>query len=249
MEDTVTEIGDTIQSVLSLQTSSIQADEISSSGGRYFTKPFYIRCRFAQRFDGNFNSNESVEHADNVREAFNSPFYPFVLASTSVGQEGLDFHTWCHSVMHWNLPPNPVDLEQREGRVHRYKGHAVRKNVAEYFGINSLRIKDLDKDPWEALFEIASRKFSGKSDLVPYWIFEKGSARIQRLIPILPFSIEEEKIKNLKKSLSTLYRMVFGQPNQEDLLESLKSKISPNSKNIKDWLISLEPPELNKSNR
>ena len=30
-----------------------------------------------------------------VREAFNSPFWPFVLATTSVGQEGLDFHLYC----------------------------------------------------------------------------------------------------------------------------------------------------------
>src|SRR3954449_6642208 len=64
------------------------------------------------------------------REAFNSPFRPFVLATTSIGQEGLDFHPYCYRVYHWNLPGNPVDLEQREGRVHRFKGHAVRLNVA-----------------------------------------------------------------------------------------------------------------------
>ena len=29
-----------------------------------------------------------------IREAFNSPFWPFVLATTSVGQEGLDFHLY-----------------------------------------------------------------------------------------------------------------------------------------------------------
>ena len=29
------------------------------------------------------------------------------------------------------LPGNLVDLEQREGRVHRFKGHAVRLNLAE----------------------------------------------------------------------------------------------------------------------
>ena len=67
---------------------------------------------------------------ESVSNAFNSPFWPFVLTSTSVGQEGLDFHLWCHAVVHWNLPANPVDLEQREGRVHRYKGHAIRKNLA-----------------------------------------------------------------------------------------------------------------------
>ncbi len=51
------------------------------------------------------------------------------LATTSVGQEGLDFHLYSHAILHWNLPSNPVDLEQREGRVHRFKGHAVRKNL------------------------------------------------------------------------------------------------------------------------
>lgn len=30
------------------------------------------------------------------RTAFNSPFWPFVLASTDVGQEGLDFHSYTH---------------------------------------------------------------------------------------------------------------------------------------------------------
>ena len=38
----------------------------------------------------------------------NSPFWPFVLATTSVGQEGLDFQQYCHAVVHWNLPSNPV---------------------------------------------------------------------------------------------------------------------------------------------
>jgi hypothetical protein len=65
-----------------------------------------------------------------VRAAFNSPFWPLALTTTSVGQEGLDCHAYSHAVVPWNLPTNPVDLEQREGRIHRYKGHAVRKNVA-----------------------------------------------------------------------------------------------------------------------
>lgn len=39
-----------------------------------------------------------------VRRAFSGPFWPFVLASTSVRQEGIDFT----SVIHWNVPGNPV---------------------------------------------------------------------------------------------------------------------------------------------
>ena len=37
-----------------------------------------------------------------------------MLASTSIGQEGLDFHNYCRRIVHWNLPSNPIDLEQRE---------------------------------------------------------------------------------------------------------------------------------------
>ena len=92
-----------------------------------------MRGRFALRFQSEENDTGRATRPEQVREAFNSPFWPFVLATTSVGQEGLDFHHYCHAVVHWNLPANPVDLEQREGRVHRYKGHAIRKNVARSF--------------------------------------------------------------------------------------------------------------------
>jgi hypothetical protein len=92
--------------------------------------PFH--SRFALRFGGIRQDQDDVRLPE-VRAAFNSPFWPFVLASTSIGQEGVDFHWWCHAVVHWNLPSNPVDFEQREGRVSRYKGHAIRKNVAERY--------------------------------------------------------------------------------------------------------------------
>src|SRR5256885_17202199 len=91
-----------------------------------------LRSRFALRIGShNLDEGGELQRASQVRTAFNSPFWPFVLATTSVGQEGLDFHLYCHAVVHRNLPANPVDLEQREGRVHRYKGHAIRKNVAD----------------------------------------------------------------------------------------------------------------------
>ena len=88
-----------------------------------------VRTAFALRF-GHVRTDDGEQISQDVgRAAFNSPFRPFVLTSTSIGQEGLDFHPWCHRLVQWNLPGNPVDLEQREGRIHRYKGHAVRRNV------------------------------------------------------------------------------------------------------------------------
>ena len=77
--------------------------------------------RYALRYGSTQHSNDEARLPE-VRAAFNSPFWPFVLATTSIGQEGVDFHWWCHTIVHWNLPGNPVDFEQREGRVDRYKG-------------------------------------------------------------------------------------------------------------------------------
>lgn len=241
----VTGIADCIQLVLSLRTAQIRIDEIKASGNGFIIDDFSTRCRFALRFgDIRDDNNQALVRADSVRDAFNSPFRPFVLASTSIGQEGLDFHTWCHAVVHWNLPSNPVDLEQREGRVHRYKGHAVRKNIAERYGLAALSEAYQGGDPWQTLFQIASQgKSKGHCDLIPYWIFEEGSARVERRVPLLPYSKEVGKLKRLKRGLA-LYRMLFGQPRQEDLLFSFSQNGNHVSVNVADWLISLQPPAM-----
>ena len=236
----VMEIAERIQSVLSLRTAQIRIDEVKRYKNKLSVKGFNTRCRFALRF--NDDNDKTLVRSGSVRDAFNSPFKPFVLASTSIGQEGLDFHQWCHAVMHWNLPSNPVDLEQREGRVHRYKGHAIRKNIAEKYGLHALQDFDGKGDPWEKLFQKASdAKPLGQNDLIPYWVFEEGSARVERRIPLLPYSREVEKLKVLKGSLA-LYRAVFGQPRQEDLINILKKNVW-SSGDISKLLISLSPPE------
>jgi len=144
--------------------------------------------------------------------------------------------------MHWNLPANPVDLEQREGRVHRYKGHAVRKNVAGKYGLECLRKNSKSEqqdDPWGQLFSQASiGSPDHQSDLVPYWIYEEGDARVERRVPLIPYSREVQRFQDLIKGLAN-YRLVFGQPRQEDLLARLsevdEAEISS------DHLIDLRP--------
>jgi superfamily II DNA/RNA helicase len=180
-----------------------------------------------------------------VRVAFNSPFRPFVLTTTSIGQEGLDFHQYCHRVVHWNLPSNPVDLEQREGRVHRYKGHVVRRNLAEHYGLKPVVLESHQLiDAWEQLFECARKaRLKSDNDLVPYWVYEKGKYKIERMIPVLPLSREIYRLEQLKKSLVT-YRSVIGQPRQQELLEALNSQqiIDELQNNNGDILINLSPP-------
>ncbi len=177
---------------------------------------------------------------DGVRAAFNSPFRPFILASTSIGQEGLDFHPWCHRLVHWNLPGNPVDLEQREGRVHRYKGHAVRRNVADSFAEQALKSWTMGADPWALMFEAANRaaRQRGESDLVPYWL-APGKWRVQRRVPLLPWTREIEAFARLKRQLAA-YRVVFGQPRQEELLNLLE-RAAIGTDEMREWIVDLRP--------
>jgi len=225
----VAEIASVIRGVLSIRTSSLDLDEFRLVDGRVaLARETKIRCRYALRFaDLKDDSDAVLQRASSVRDAFNSPFRPFILATTSVGQEGLDFHTYCHRVWHWNLPRNPVDMEQREGRVNRYKGHAVRKNVARAVGHESLRTKwPRVKDPWDCLFSEARREIdrqaSGTSEIKPYWIFEEveDPSHVERLVPLPPFSSEHARYRALKRSLA-VYRLAFGQPRQEDLVTYL----------------------------
>jgi hypothetical protein len=185
-----------------------------------------------------------------VRIAFNSPFRPFVLATTSIGQEGLDFHQYCHRVVHWNLPSNPVDLEQREGRVHRYKGHVIRRNLARKYGLSVVEKDKMLMDPWQRLFEqaVEDRPLEA-NDLVPFWIYEaddsEGRAlRIERKVPVLPLSREIGRMEQLKRSL-VAYRSVIGQPRQQELLEFLLAHLSEDEieEFVERMAIDLSPPK------
>jgi hypothetical protein len=237
-------IASQLRDSLSVRTSQLSVDEIQPRPklGTIDTHSFKLRCRFALRF-GELKDEKSEARVETVRAAFNSPFRPFVLASTSVGQEGLDFHVWCHAVVHWNLPSNPVDLEQREGRVHRYKGHAVRRNVALALGRRALRERwHPGDDPWAVLFAAASAE--GKGDLVTFWVYEtEGGARVERRVPLLPMSRDAAQLERLKRGLA-LYRLVFGQPRQEDLLAHLGEQLTPEQREhaVNEWRIDLTPP-------
>ena len=208
---------------------------------RVETEQVRIRTVFALRFGHLRTENEENISEDMVRAAFNSPFRPFLLTSTSIGQEGLDFHPWCHRLVHWNLPGNPVDLEQREGRVHRYKGHAVRRNVAAIHGKAALELWRPSDDLWALIFQGADRaaREARDSDLVPHWI-ASGDCRVERHVPLLPYAREVEAFQRLKRQLAA-YRVVFGQPRQEELI-SLLERADFSVAQLRELTIDLSPP-------
>jgi hypothetical protein len=204
---------------LAIRPSQIDVDDVHVDGETLSINKFQMRGRFAMRLADYKDEDGAVARLGGVRDAFNSPFRPFVLATTSVGQEGLDFHPYCYRVYHWNLPGNPVDLEQREGRVHRFKGHAVRLNLAERQASVVSGCGQAPEDPWKLMFDRARSEATVDTDLIPYWIYE-GSVRVERRVPMLPFSREVTRLAWLKRSL-TVYRLAFGQPRQDDLLSYL----------------------------
>jgi len=220
------QVGAAVHDAVSLRAATYRPDEVQLGEDGLTFSPLPIRARFALRFGRNTTDDQKVlQRSGVVRSAFNSPFWPFVLTSTSVGQEGLDFHQYCHAVVHWNLPANPVDLEQREGRIHRYKGHAIRKNVAERHRATAFARRA--PDPWAAMFAEAVRTAPRDRlrDMEPFWIYE-GSAHIERHVPLLPLSREVEHLARLRRSLAA-YRLVFGQPRQEDLADYLRDRVAP----------------------
>jgi len=217
-----------ITRALSLRTTALRFDDfVFNKENRVHIEKRSIRCRYALRFgDEKTDYMGAAQRSDEVRSAFNSPFRPFILATTSVGQEGLDFHQYCHRVVHWNLPPNPVDFEQREGRIHRYKGHVIRRNLSRHYGLQDLKSNGRCDDPWAELFGLAvSNRDAEENDLVPFWVFEtEDGYAIERQMPIMPFSREVNFSDRLMQSV-VLYRSVIGQPRQQELLSFLTKQL------------------------
>jgi hypothetical protein len=219
---------------LKATTASYSIDTYSSFIG---DKKSQIRMRshFAAGFYQTQGDEKTAQRKENLRTAFNAPFRPFVLATTSIGQEGLDFHNYARKIMHWNLPHNPIDLEQREGRINRYKCLAIRQSLARSYG-NRKFVKDV----WSEVFDYAlAAKGKNEPELVPYWCLRDGGAvKIERIVPMYPYSKDMAVYDRLLKILS-LYRVTLGQARQEELLEYLFNNCG--EEQLKELFINLCP--------
>ncbi|MFI5623502.1 hypothetical protein ACIA03_08560 [Nocardioides sp. NPDC051685] len=224
------EIAQEAAAALALRTATYRARNLTDRDD-----PITFVPRFALRYGGRDQDAEDVRQPE-VRRSFNSPFWPMVLASTSVGQEGIDFHWWCHSVFHWNTPPNPVDFEQREGRVDRYRGHAIRRNIADRHG--ALALQPGAGHPWDRLYDAATDERTNYGDFAPGWVYP-GPSKIERHVAPLPLSSDRARYERVRRDVS-LYRLTFGQPRQEDMLELLKDDATGRAETFR---ISLAPPE------
>jgi hypothetical protein len=219
---------------LQATTASYSVDTYASFTGSRKSQ-IRMRSHFAVGFYQTRGDEKTAQRKENLRTAFNAPFRPFVLATTSIGQEGLDFHNYTRKIVHWNLPHNPIDLEQREGRINRYKCLAIRQSLAQRF-----KNEGFTENVWNELFQFAlNAKRAEDPELVPYWCLpEDAAVKIERIVPMYPYSKDKAVYDRLLKILS-LYRVTMGQARQEELLEYLFN--NRNMEEIKKLFINLSP--------
>lgn len=228
---------DEVEKSLRLRDANVtfhEGDEVLADGSVNEAPSFTIRCHVAVPLAEGKKSGSSIQahpreassvledsplRPDEIRKAFNSPFWPNVLVTTSIGQEGLDLHPWCNSLAHWDLANSPVTLEQREGRITRFGSLSVRRAIA-----HKLRTQlDLSAEtsPWHQLAALADSQLSDESGMSPWWVVEGGDCN--RFFLTVPGGEQQEKFEFLSRERA-LYRLVLGMPDQSDLIRLLDAQ-------------------------
>jgi len=128
-----------------------------------------------------------------------------------------------------SCPHLRILLLRFQGRINRYKSLVIRQQLGKKYrsALAALSLAPGD-DAWQQLFRIADieeRQKTGKSELVPYWHIDPESAagdsvKIERIIPLYPFSIDRSRLLHILKTLA-IYRLAFGQPRQAELVDHL----------------------------
>ncbi|WP_239024888.1 DEAD/DEAH box helicase [Sphingomonas corticis] len=172
--------------------------------------------------------------SDTLRRAFNSPFWPHVLCTTSVGQEGLDFHLWCRRIVHWDLPSDPVDFEQREGRIARYASLAVRKSLGDIHGAEALA-RTTAGSPFSELLAVASEQEAGRTGLERWWLPERGKPLSVSFD--WRFSLRSRRRDEMLEEL-LYYRLALGQPDPDAFVAMLR-KVGAHEGNPRELAINL----------
>jgi len=131
-----------------------------------------------------------------IMEDFKNGKYS-ILLSSEVGGEGLDFQ-YCHSIVNYDLPYNPMRVEQRIGRIDRFG------QIADKIIVASLFIEGtVDEEIYERLYRRIKLVEDGIGALEP--ILGNEIADLQNLIMIGHLTKEqmEEKTTRLEEAIES----------------------------------------------
>ena len=101
---------------------------------------------------------------------------------------------------------------------------------------------------WGKLFDVTQSRYKeDKTGMKPFWYLDEGSTKIERFVPIHDLSKDQKKFRNLSKTLG-LYRLTFGQPRQEELIDAINGSNLTSEELVfiqNDLLIDLSPGKNN----
>ncbi len=111
-------------------------------------------------------------------------------------------------IVHWDLPRDPVDFEQREGRIARYASLCVRRSLAATYGDAGLSA-DHGSSPFWAIFQAARDAKKEGMGLERWW--SPPNHKPVSITFDVRFSQNVARLKELQEDL-TRYRLALGQP-------------------------------------
>lgn len=190
-----------------------------------------VRCNVALPLhQAKDEGSDDAPRPDVVRHAFNTPFWPMVLTTTSVGQEGLDFHPWCKTVAHWDPAPGPVELEQREGRIARYAGLSIRRALGVRYGAQVVTAGA--GSPWAALAaraEADGEQEDASGGMSPWWC-TKDASTTQLYLHCA--GSRESTLRTRLERRRAVYRMVLGASEPHWLIDELDATLPPSLQDV-----------------
>jgi len=154
-----------------------------------------------------------------IAECFNSPFYPFVLLASDVAKEGLSFHLYCRKLVHLDQTERPAVQIQRNGRVDRYHGLALRRRLV---GPKGDRSPDFS---WEKKWEAARKAVQNTGGMQPDWYLpvENGEPKVEVYYLEHPGNFEVSKGKAMESAVQW-YTQVLGSLLPDSLLKKLGNR-------------------------
>jgi len=103
---------------------------------------------------------------------------------------------------------------------------------------------------WNEVFKLAEgMKGNTGNDMIPFWHVEPADdIMIERIVPLYPFSKDVDRFDQLQKILF-YYRLTFGQPRQDELIQSMNDNAIEDIREYIDQLvIDLSPINFTKTN-
>lgn len=98
----------------------------------------YLQIRFKSRGFGTLMIHGMVENRIDVLDEFKNNPEAHILLSSEVGSEGLDMQ-FCNSMVNYDLPWNPMVVEQRIGRIDRFGQKSPTVNIYNIIVADSIQ--------------------------------------------------------------------------------------------------------------